>query len=123
MYTDIDKNIAFYSSINPESLCSCQYCVTYRLMIRSSYPFLAAWLDSLGVDIEKPLETSPLEQNMQGQTEYCGCQYIMYGSCDDGFECRIADVTLRKSHSHPGTGVSDPHFVLEFFPIRLQTVS
>lgn len=120
MNVQTTETFSYYQSLNSDQLCSCAYCRNYRRNIRTAYPAVAAWLDTLGVDIEKPLETSPLEPDDHGFLEYCGGQYILFGDCEDGFLYQIEDVEFRKAQSHPGTGIRKPHFVLEFFPIRLK---
>ncbi len=37
-------------------------------------------LAGLGVEIEKPLESSPLEPRCDGMMEYRACQYVVLGS-------------------------------------------
>lgn len=61
MNVQATETFSYYQSLNSDQLCSCVYCRNYRRNIRTVYPAVAAWLDTLGVDIEKPLETSPLE--------------------------------------------------------------
>ena len=119
MDIDTAKTAAYYQSLTPEDLCSCNDCLHYRKHICRVYPQISSWLHSFGIDIEKPLETSPLGQNKQGYMEYCGCQYVAFGECEPDFCIHIGPVTLRKSASFPPTGISEPHFVLEFFPILL----
>ena len=92
----------------------------YMKGVRAAYPRWAAWLQSLGVDIEKPLEAMPLEPEPNGMIEYCGVQYVILGdqedfSCppDPGMHAEITD-------SHPWTQLSEPHFVIEIGPIRLK---
>ena len=61
MDINIAKTKEYYAYIDDSLLCDCSYCQCYREQIRSVYPKVAEYLDSLGVDIEKPFETSPLE--------------------------------------------------------------
>lgn len=124
---DVNVNITqtkdYYSAITASSLCDCAYCRNYRLLIRTAYPKVAAYLDSLGIDIEKPFETSPLEPDENGLMEYCGCQYIVLGSCETEYRHRIDEVELRIAASYPSTGIRQKHFVIEIFPIRLKYAS
>ena len=78
---DIEKTRAYYRNLGPENICSCAYCQNYCVRVMTAYPEVARYLDSLGVDIEKPFETSPLEPDENGYLEYCVCQYVVFGSC------------------------------------------
>ena len=120
MQADIAKTAAFYRALTEDSLCSCTYCRSYRAQIKSAYPEVAAYLDSLGVDIEKPYETSPLEPDEHGMLDYFACQYIVFGQCASDFHHKIGDVEFRKATSYPSTSIAEEHFVIEFFPIRLK---
>ena len=82
MKPDIEKTRAYYCNLGPENICGCAYCQNYCARVKVAYPEVALYLDSLGVDIEKPFETSPLEPDENGYLEYCVCQYIVFGSCD-----------------------------------------
>ncbi len=118
MEVNVRKNAQYYSSLSDAQLCDCAYCINYRKKIKSAYPRLADTLARLGVDIEKPFETSPLEPE-EGYLTYCACQYIVFGTCR-ATDCQQVDsVTLRPALSYPSTGIEVPHFVLELCPIRL----
>ena len=80
---------------------------------------MARYLDSLGVDIEKPFETSPLEPDEKGDLEYCVCQYVVLGTCPEDFTHRIGDVSFGRSDCHPDPKVEEEHFVLDLYPIHL----
>ena len=79
-------------------------------------------MDSFGIDIEKPFETSPLEPDENGLLEYCCCQYIVFGDCEPEYHHRIDNVEFRVAKSYPRTGIEQAHFVLEFFPIKLKYI-
>ena len=83
---------------------------------------MAEYLASLGVHIQKPFETSPLEPDENGMLEYCGCQYIVFGNCEPEYHHRIGDVEFRVATSYPGTGIEQEHFVIEFSPVRLRSI-
>jgi hypothetical protein len=119
MNVNIEKTKKYYHSIGPESLCDCNYCKNYYVQIKADYPEIASYLASLGVDIEKPFEDSPLEPE-NGMLEYCACQYIVFGSCPDTYRHKIGDVEFCVTTSHPSTGIKEEHFVLDFSPIRLK---
>lgn len=122
MNVDITKTKEYYAAIADSELCDCSYCRNYKLQIKSAYPEVAEYLASLGVHIQKPFETSPLEPDENGMLEYCGCQYIVFGNCEPEYYHRIGDVEFRVATSYPSTGIEGDHFVIEFFPIRLRSV-
>ena len=120
MNVNISGTRAFYNSITESSLCDCSYCRNYRLQIKSAVLNVAIYLDSWGIDIEKPLETSPLEPDENGMLEYCCCQYIVLGNCEPDYHHKIANIEFRVAKSYPSTGIEQEHFVLEFSPIKLK---
>lgn len=122
MNVDVSATEDYYNSITDSALCDCGYCRNYRLQIRDALPEVATYLESWGIDIEKPFETSPLEPDENGMLEYCGCQYIVFGSCDLDYHHRIGDVQFRIATSYPSTGIEQEHFVIEFFPVCLRSV-
>ncbi len=119
MQPDIEKTRAYYRDLGPENICSCAYCRNYCARVKAAYPEVDRYLDSLGVDIEKPFETMPLEPDENGYLEYCVCQYVVFGSCPGDFTHRIGDVTFGRSDCHPNTKIDEEHFVLDIYPIHL----
>ena len=117
---DIEKTRAFYSQLNSQDICGCAYCQNYIRQIRTAYPAVADCLSRLGVDIEKPLETMPLEPDEAGNLEYAGPQYIVCGTPEGLAETEISSVHVAIASSHPSTGLEEPHFVIELYPIRLK---
>ena len=122
MTADIQKTKEYYKAINELSLCDCTYCRSYRLQVKSEFPEVSEYLDSLGIDIEKPFETSPLEPDENGMLDYCCCQYIVFGTCEPSYYHKIGDVEIRIATSYPDTGIEQEHFVLELYPIRLKFI-
>ena len=120
MNVDVRKTIRYYDSIRKGSLCDCNYCKSYYLQIKAEYPQVNAYLRSLGIDIEKPFEISPLEPDSNGILEYSACQYIVFGTCPETYHQKFGDVEFRLAASYPCTGIVDEHFVLELYPIRLK---
>lgn len=51
----------YYEELNNKELCQCNYCLNDYEEIRKEYPELAQYLRTLGIDIQKPFETMPLE--------------------------------------------------------------
>ncbi len=119
MDTNIEKNKIYYAQLPKDALCDCIYCQNYYTQVKTAYPEVAAYLLSLGIDIEKPFETSPLEPE-NGNLTYCVCQYIAFGSCADDYYHKIGNVAFRKSTSYPFTGITEQHFVLDLAPITLK---
>lgn len=122
MHVNIEKTKEYYHAITDSLLCDCGYCRSYRLQVKSAFSEVAEYLESFGIDIEKPLETSPLEPDGAGMLEYCCCQYIVFGKCEAGYHHTIDNVKFRIATSYPGTGIEQEHFVLEFFPIQLKYI-
>ena len=120
MNVDIFKTVEYYQSITETSMCDCNYCRSYRLQVKSAYPNVSDYLDSFGIDIEKPFEISPLEPDENGMLEYCCCQYIALGKCCSEYQHKIGDVKFRIATSYPDTGIYREHFVIELFPIVLK---
>lgn len=117
---DVAKTREYYDHLTADDLCQCAYCRNYSKEVKSAYPAVAEHLSNLGVDIEKPFETMPLEPDDEGNILYVGVQYIVFGT-DTGFsENSIGDVTLRIATSHPTTDITDDHFVIEIEPIKLR---
>ena len=119
MRPDIEKTRAYYCALGPENICDCAYCRNYCARVKAAYPEVARYLDSLGVDIEKPFETSPLEPDEKGNLEYCVCQYVVLGTCPEDFTHRIGDVSFGRSDCHPDPKVEEEHFVLDLYSIHL----
>lgn len=117
---DVAKTREYYESLTPEDLCQCAYCRNYCKEIKAAYPLLVDYLSGIGVDIEKPFETMPLEPDDEGNILYAGVQYIVFGTDDGDVEADIGDGTLRIAASHPVTDITGDHFVIEIDSITLK---
>ena len=73
------KTENYYRELNKDSLCSCDYCRNYYKEVKAAYSELSDHLAGMGVDIEKPFETIPLEP-YEGNIEYIAVQYIVIGN-------------------------------------------
>ena len=73
------KTENYYRALNNENLCSCNYCRNYYKEVKETYLELSDYLARMGIDIEKPLETMPLEP-FEGSIEYIAVQYIAMGN-------------------------------------------
>lgn len=116
----IKETKQYYDSLTAEDLCNCAYCRNYICEIRNAYPKVAEYLLALGVDIEKPFETIPLEPDETGGIEYLSSQYIVIGNTDGFIKTVIDTVTVDITDSHPLTNIDKPHFVIEIYPVRLK---
>ena len=119
---DIERTKEFYNQIKADDLCNCVYCQNYIREIKSTYPKVSEYLSRLGVDIEKPFETMPLEPDRSGYIEYICSQYIVYGTPDDFIKMMVDSVCVDIAESHPATTIEGVHFVIEIYPIRLKWV-
>jgi len=119
MHIDVEKTKKYYAAPAARQLCDCAYCVNFRAEVKATYPALAAYLATLGVDIAKPLETSPLEVESDRTIVYCLCQYVVFGSCEEDFRREVGGVALARGSSYPATGIQEEHFVLDAFSLRL----
>ena len=120
---NIEKTKLFYEQDASSHLCKCEYCQNYFKEVRKTYPKVAEYLDSIGVDISKSFETAPMDPDENGFIDYLLAQYIVLGDSKDFKETIISDVNDVKisiANSHPGTNLDEPHFVIEIYPITLK---
>lgn len=117
---DIEKTKLYYQQVDSDDLCDCDYCKNYISEVKAACPKLDSCLDSLGVDIQKPFETIPLDPDESGYIEYIGVQYIVLGSMDDFAEQAVDGAEVHIADSHPTTGICEEHFVIELGPIYLK---
>ncbi len=113
-----EKTREFYLSY--EDICPCIYCQNYIKEIRGTYPLVAEYLEKLGVNIEKPFETIPLDPDENGNIEYVCGQYVVFGNKNKFIEKSIGGVNISISEIHPSTGIKESHFVIEIYPICLK---
>lgn len=119
---NIEKNQKYYEHLIPTDLCQCAYCKNYVKEIRKSYPLVSKYLANMGIDIEKPFETMPLEPDAKQNIEYISAQYIAFGDIRHFKKAVISDVNIDIAEYHPPAVVEDDHFVIEIFPITLKWV-
>ena len=119
---DIKGTKSYYERISNRDLCDCAYCQNYIREIKATYPEIAAYLFSLGIDIEKPFETMPLEPDEAGYIEYISAQYIVCGEPDDFVKTVIGSVNVDVAGTHPSTQINEVHFVIEIYPVRLKWI-
>ena len=104
-------------------LCDCDYCKLYYAKSRKEFCELALWLDKYGVDIEKPFEVMSLEPDESGMLDYIGVQYIVFGTFSNDNSYYVGEFNIKIADSHPNTGISDEHFVLEVIPMNSMKLS
>lgn len=119
---DINKTRLYYEQLSEADLCDCAYCKNYIHEIKGTYPKLSEYLQSLGVDIEKPFETMPLEPDEDGNIEYLTVQYLVCGNAGDFVDKVIDEVTIDISESHPSSKLEEEHFIIDVYPIKLKWV-
>ncbi|WP_459130171.1 hypothetical protein [Guggenheimella bovis] len=117
-----EKTREYYKELKQTELCSCNYCKNYYKEVEKTYPDLKEYLKTLGISIEKPFETMPLEVDEKGEIEYINIQYIVLGKKDDFHPTRIKDVEVKIATSHPSVDMKEEHFVIELGPIKLRWV-
>lgn len=119
---DVERTRLYYEQLGRCDVCDCVYCKNYISEIKKTYPEAAEYLLSMGIDIEKPFETMPLELDKTGYIDYIAAQYIVYGK-PDGFEkTAIGSINVGIAESHPSTEINEDHFVVEIWPVRLKWV-
>lgn len=116
---DIIKTENYYRTLNDDSLCSCDYCRNYYREVKKAYPELSDHLAGMGVDIEKPFETMPLEPYKR-TIEYIAVQYIVMGNAANFKSEDVYGVHISITDSHPMTDIAEEHYVIEISPIRLK---
>ena len=118
MKADKKRTEAYYAALAEGELCHCAYCRNFYARVKAAYPLTVVFLAELGADIEKPLETMPLEPE-NGFLEYCA-QYLVFGECEDDFSFENGETECRKAVSHPSIEAEEPYFVLECFGVTLR---
>ena len=56
---DKERTKAYYAALPPDELCGCEYCRNFAAHVAGAYPLVAAYLEGLGVSIEKTFESFP----------------------------------------------------------------
>ncbi|MCM1440316.1 MAG: hypothetical protein NC131_14100 [Roseburia sp.] len=105
------KNAKFYDSYIP---CDCMNCQNFYAQIKSTCKELSDFFLQNNIDIEKPYELVSIELN--NETEYISCQYLVFGECSDDYNIKIGNIVVKKEiDGHPSTdSYEQPNFVLDF---------
>lgn len=120
MKVDLLKNLEYYKS-DKSAPCECEVCKIYYKNIKNKYPKIAEYLKKLNIDILKPFELVWVESEENKTIEYEGCQYIVFGQCEDDFKLQIDGVMFENNTCfHASTeNIEGEHFVLDFGKIVL----
>ena len=116
---DIEKTEDYYKNLKSKEICQCAYCQNYVREIKKEYKDLDKYLEGIGVDIEKPFETMPLEEK-DGYIEYAAAQYIVMGNKESFKESKVGNMTITLADSYPTKDIEEEHFVIEIYPIVLK---
>lgn len=103
---DIEKTKELYRNTTPDDICQCDYCKNYVKQIKSTYPKVAEFLSTIGVDIEKPFETLPIEPE-SGYLDYIAAQYIVMGTAEEFRKKMIDEVSIEIDDCHPTTAITE----------------
>lgn len=120
---DIEKTKQYYSKRTRADTCSCGYCQNYIDEIRVSYPAVAEYLMTLGVDIEIPFEVLLPSEPVNGYMKYYEVQYLIVGNSDGFKETQIGDIDIYLSTSHPNATYKGEYFIFSAgsFHIKCRT--
>ncbi len=55
--------------------------------------------------------------------DYIGVQYIVFGNFKNDNSYYVGDFNIKIADSHPDTGISEEHFVLEVIPMNSMKLS
>lgn len=118
---DVSKTKQYYDNLSYDNLCKCGWCVLYYSKAKQKYPDVAGWLESQGIDINKPFEAMSIDPDDNGVVEYIAVQYIVFGKYGIDYNTSVGDVSVRIAQSYPDPGVEGDYFVLEIGPMKLET--
>lgn len=110
---DIERTKAYYAEIKREDICNCIYCQNFIDEIKRSYPDVAEYLLSIGVDIERPFEVLLPSDPIEGYMDYYLVQYLIVGNPDDFQDTKIGEVSIGISECHPDSNYSGEHFIID----------
>ena len=118
---DIEKTKEYYAGMRREDCCTCAYCQNYIDEVKAAYPELDAYLQSLGVDIERPFELFiPLEEDDGQNFLFYGVQYLICGTSDSSVEKEIGDNVIQITTDHPTPTYEGECFIIDCAPIKVK---
>lgn len=119
MNADKKRNLEYYSA-EDISACDCGGCRNFILQIKEKYPEIAEYFSRINVDILKPFELIWIESDNYKRIDYIGCQYIVFGTCEENYSAELNGVKIfNNTDCHPTTNIDEKHFVLDFGEISL----
>lgn len=122
MFVNVNKEATKNYYKSPESKsCDCEKCKIYCKEIKTAYPSIVKYLETLGVDPLRPLELMDTEEEMDTFVEFSSCQYVVLGDCEETFSNTIDGVHFSRclEGRHPTVPLDEPYFVLECSTIYL----
>ena len=84
---------------------------------------MALWLDKYGVNIETSFADMSLEPYESGTLNYIGAQYTVFDNFTNDNSYYVGDFNIKIADSHPDTGISEEHFVIEVIPMNSMKLS
>ena len=117
---DIEKTREYYRNYQRQNTCQCEYCQNLIDEIKGEYPELTFFLDSIGVDIERPFETSIPYEYKKGIWNFPYVQYLVVGNADGFREKTVNDITVSICANHPDATYKGEYFVIEFGPVYVK---
>ena len=110
---DIEETRKYYSNTTRENCCTCDYCQNLIDEIKTAYPKVADYLETLGVNIEHPFEASvPIELNDEYWI-YPFVQYLIVGDKNEYQGCKIDDIAIGVAKYHPSATYKGKYFIIE----------
>lgn len=108
MKVDIKKTKHYYD--NYDDVCDCNACKYYTENVAEKFPNLKDFLESIGADINKPFDTSWI--NDDNHIIYLSVQYVIFGNWGEEDKINFDEFVITKSDNHPNTNIKGDHFVL-----------
>lgn len=110
---NIKKTKEYYSMLKRDNICSCDYCQNLIDEIKQSYPEVAEYLLTLGINIERPFEVFlPIETD-DGYMDYYSVQYLIPGDISGFEETKIGCISINITELHPDATYNGTYFVIE----------
>lgn len=110
---DIEKTKEYYVEMKREDICNCIYCQNLIDEVKQAYPDVAAYLLSLGVNIERPFEVFlPIEDHNNGYMDYPIVQYLMVGNSSDFKKTKVGNIEIGICDCHPTATYKGEYFII-----------
>lgn len=116
---DLEKTREYYRNSTREDICTCEYCQNLADEIKSTYPEIATYLESLGVNIEIPFNADIPYENPKGFWKYVTVNYLVCGSKEGFKETKIGDVDIELGGG-PAATYKGEYFLVQLRPIHVK---